>query len=809
MNALWSELRYAVRVLFKRPGFFVASVVTLALAIGANAAIFSVVNAVLLHPLPFNESDQLVLLWQADSKRGIDHFTVSLPYFEGWRDQNHVFEQVAAFAGKDFDLIGQSGPERVAGTLVSANFFSVLGVQPALGRAFLTEEDEPNHSNVAVISHDLWQRRFGGATRLAGQVLTTDRTSYTVVGVMPPKFRFLNTVDIWIPLGKKAESLHIPSNFPPKILAAITPLKVVARLKSHIALNLAQADVDTITRGMQSAFASPWQARIVHLSDEVVGPKVRRILLVLLAAVALVLLIACANVANLQLIHITNRQREMATRVALGATRRKLIWQLLAEGGVIAMLGGIAGLLLAFGAMRAVGASIPIDILGAQRVAMDSHVLVFTFCISLLSLGMFGTIPALRISGPSLVSSLREGSFNLSQGTQQTRFQRAFVISEVGFASVLLIAALLTVKSLYHLSSINVGIDPHNVLTMGVNLSQVRYPGSQKQYAFFDEASNRLRGLPGVQEVGLISFLPLEGVTWQWSFSIEGRENQTYPTNYRVVSGDYFRAMRIPLVQGSFFAPVDSASASNVVIINQAMAKEFWPNQNAIGQRIKMGDRTAVAVPWLSVVGVVADVKEVDLTDQPKPVFYVPFLQSPQSSMAFVIRTAKDPSSIVSPVRELVSAIDPNQPLRDIRTMEEVLAISTASSRFNMLLLSIFAGIATVLAFIGVYGVIAYSVNQRSHEIGIRLALGARRTQIIGMIMGQAAVLILIGISIGLLAASGLTRFLSSLLYDVKPLDPAVFLLVSLLLSFIALLASFLPVRRATRVDQMAALRYQ
>jgi putative ABC transport system permease protein len=808
VNALWNELRYAVRSFSRRPGFFAACVGTLALAIGANTAIFTVVNAALLHPLPFKDPGQLVLLWQADSKQGIDHFAVSLPYFDGWREQNQVFEEVAAFSGQNFDLTGRSAPERVSGTLVSTNFFHLLGIQPVLGRIFLPEEDEPNRLNVAVISYELWQRRFGGERAIGGQILTTDTASYRIVGVMPPNFRFLASADLWIPLGKKAESLHIPSNFPSKVLATIAPLNVVARLKPHVALSQAQGNLDTITQRMQSAFASPWQARIVSLSDEVVGPRLHRILLVLLAAVGFVLLIACVNVANLQLIHITNRQREMSTRIALGATRRKLIQQLLMEGGLIAVVGSIAGLLIAFGVMRAVGALIPIDILGSRPFTMDGNVLVFTFCLSLLCLVIFGTVPALRVSYPALNGSLKEGSSNLSQGVQQRRLQRAVVISQVGFASVLLIAALLMVKDLYHLSLIDLGIDPHNVLTMGVSLSEIRYAGTQKQRAFFDEAINRLRGLPGVQEVGLVSFLPLQGVTWQWSFSIEGRANQTYPVNYRVVNGEYFRAMRIPLVKGRFFAQGDSPSAPDAVIINQAMAKQFWPNQDAIGQRMRMGDRTA-NVPWLSIVGIVADVKEVDLTGQPKPVFYVPYLQNPQSSMAFVIRTATDPSNIVSAAREQILAMDPNQPLYDIRTMEQVFSASTASSRFNVLLLSFFAGIATVLALIGIYGVIAYSVNQRSHEIGIRMALGARRAQIINMIMGQAAILVLIGLGIGLLVASGLTRFLSSLLYDVKPFDPAVFLLVLIPLFVVALLASFLPVRRAIKVDSIAALRHE
>jgi putative ABC transport system permease protein len=808
VKTFWNELNRIARLFRRKPAFFAACTITLALALGANAVIFSVINAVLLHPLGFEKPNQLVLLWTADRKQGIDHFGVSLPYFEGWRNQNHVFEQIAAFAGQNFDLIGQSEPERVSGAMVSANFFNLLGTQPVAGRTFLPEEDNPHHSNVAVVSYELWQRRFGSETRLAGQTLATGKTNYTIIGIMPAKFRFLGAADIWVPLGAKAESLHIPSNFPPKILATIAPLSVVARLKPGVALSQAQVELKTITSGMQSAYASPWESQIERFTDVVVGPKVRRILLVLMAAVVVVLLIACVNVANLQLIHVVDRQREMAIRVALGATRQKLIYRLLAEGGIIAFTGGAAGLLIAFAGAKMLAASIPGNILGASSIAVDSRVLLFTLVATLFSLAIFGIIPALQVSGHNLTGSLREGASNLSLGVQQRKLQQTFVISQVGFASVLLVAALLMMKDLYHLSLIDLGIDPHNVLTVGISLSEVRYSDSQKQHAFFDTARERLKKLPGVTEVGLVSFLPLEGITWQWSFSIKGREDQMYPANYRVVDGDYFRAMSIPLRKGQFFGPANYVLGPDEAIINEAMAKEFWPAQDPIGRFIRMGDRTA-NVPWLSIVGVVADVKEVDLTGQPKPVFYVPYGQSPQPSMALVIRSETDPTNLISAVRRQILQIDPNQPVHDIRTMEDVLSSTTATSRFNMQVLIIFAGIATILALTGIYGVIGYSVDQRVHEIGIRLALGARQTQIIGMIMAQAAILILLGIGIGLLAAAGLMRFLATVLYEIKPFDPAVFLFVLLLLSAMALVASFLPLRRINKLDYMAVLRYE
>ena len=806
-----NELRYAVRVLLKRPAYLVASVLTLALAIGANTAIFSVVHAVLLRRLPYKDSAKLVMIWQADPKRNIDHFADSIPYFKGWRDQNRVFEEMAAIAGQDMDLTGSQGPERVLGTLVSANFFSVLGAKPALGRTFIPEEDEPNHANVAVLSYELWQHRFGGNQQVVGQVITTDKTGYTIVGVMPRDFQFLDPSALWVPLGKNAESLHIPGNFPLRILAAVTPLRVVARLKPHVSLEQAQDNLNVLTTAMQSAMASPWQARVVTLNDELVGTQTRRILVVLLAAVGLVLLIACANIANLQLVHVTNRQREMATRLALGAMRRRLVYQLFVESGVIAIAGGIFGLLLAAGAVSALGAFIPAKVLGMQRVSVDGPMLLFSLFVSLLSIPLFATIPALRISRPDLASTLKESALSASHGARQRRLQSAFVISEVALASVLLIGAMLTIKSLYRLSEINLGLDPHNVLTMEINLSKTRYPVSEKQIAFFDEVRSRVQALPGVRKAGMINFLPLTGFTWQWSISVDGDTSgadHTYPVNYRTIAGDYFQAMQVPLLQGRFFESSDSASTSSVVIINEAMAKQFWPNQDPLGKRIKMGDRTAVA-PWLLVVGVVANVKEVDLTDQPKPVFYVPLRQTPQSAMVLVLRTSEDTDIIVPAVRERILSLDANQPVHDIRTMDSVLASSVADSRFNALLLSIFAGIATFLAIVGIYSVIAYFVAQRSHEIGIRLALGAGRQQIILMMLGQALKVIGIGIAVGLFMALGLTRFLASLLYNVKPLDPVIFISVVALLGFVAVIAGFLPLRRTTKIDPVVSLRYE
>ncbi|HLJ87240.1 MAG TPA: ABC transporter permease [Candidatus Angelobacter sp.] len=590
MNVWWRELRYATRGLAKRPGFALACVLTLALAIGANTAIFSVVNAVLLRPLPFKDPEGLVMLWQANSKQGVDHFAISIPYFGGWREQNRVFQQMSALAGQNFDLTGDPGPERISGKLVSANFFSLLGVQPAMGRIFLPEEDQPDHLKVAVVSYDLWKRRFGGV-KFSNQVVTTNMGAYTVVGVMPADFQLLGPADIWVPLGERAESLHLPSNLPAQILASVTPLNVIARLKPGIALQEAQSNIDTVTQGLAKALASPWQARIVDLRTELIGNKTRRILLALLAAVGLVLLIACANVANLQLARLAGRHQEIATRIALGATRRRLAHQLLAESGTIAIAGAIVGLLVAFLAMRAFVASFLFGIPGMKTVSIDGHVLLFTLGISMLSVLLFGAIPGLRVSRTKLGGLSREGFSQMSQSVQMRRTQGIFVIAQVAFASVLLIGSMLTTKSLYRLSNIDLGFDPRNVLTFNVSLPQARYPNSQKQYAFFEEASKQFRTLPGVQQVGLVNFLPLTGMTWNWSISVEGRDvalNKTYPANYRVIDGDYFSAMQVPLLKGRFPVITNTNYAPNEVVINQAMAKQFWPNQDPIGQRIKM-----------------------------------------------------------------------------------------------------------------------------------------------------------------------------------------------------------------------------
>jgi putative ABC transport system permease protein len=810
MRTALNEFRYALRVLYRQPAFALSSIITLALAIGANTAIFSVIHAVLLHPLPFKDSSRLVTLWQSDPKRGADHFPVSVPYFKTWQERNRVFDGMAAFAGANFDLTGATGPERVSGTLVSANIFTVLGTEPMLGRAFLPEDDEPSRLNVAVISYELWQRRFGNITSPVGQMLTTDSATYTIVGVLPRGFRFTGPSDVWVPLGKNAEALHIPGNFPARILAMITPLQVVARLKPGGSLQGAESDIGAITSSLRKDLGSPWQSNIISLKDELVSPKNQRVLFVIQAGVGLVFLIACVNVANLFLAYITNRQRETAARIALGATRKRLVLQLLSESFVLSLCSGLLGLLIAYLLIHFLGTYVPSDIIGTQEIGIGLGVLVFTLAISLLTIPIFGAIPAFRISRPNLAEILREGMFNISPGSRNRRLLGAFVVSEVALAMVLLIATLLTVKSLQRLSAVNLGIEPRNVLTVGISLSKTRYPQPEKQYNFFREVLDQTASLPSVQETAMINFLPLQGLTWQWSVAVEGYgdPSRTYPTNFRVVAGDYFKAMGTPLVEGRAFSSADFNFGANVVILNQAMARQFWPNENPIGHRIKMGDQSASA-PWLSIVGVVANVKEVDLTDLSKPVFYVPFRESAQLGMTLVIRTSTDPTAIVPAVRAKIQAIDPDQPVHDIRTMETVLSSSLAPSRFTMLLLSVFSGIAIVLAVVGIYGMHAYSINQRRREIGIRLALGADRSEITRMILRRALFLISLGIGAGLFIAAGLMRFLATLLYEVKPFDAAVFAVVSILLSLVALLTAYLSAQRASTIDPGTALRYE
>lgn len=810
MRTALSELRYALRVLYRQPAFALSSIITLALAIAANTAMFSVINAVLLHPLPYKDSNRLVTLWQTDPKRGVDHFPVSIPYFKTWQARNQAFDGMAAFAGTNFDLTGPAGPERVSGTMVSANFFAVLGTEPMLGQTFRPEDDEPNKSNVAVISYELWQRHFGNVTSPVGQTLTTDSAAYTIIGVLPRNFRFIGPSDVWVPLGKNAEALHLPGNFPARILAMITPLQVVARLKPGTSIKGAENEISAITDSLRKDLGSPWQSTIVVLKDELIPPKTQRILFVVQAAVGLVLLLACVNVANLFLAYITNRQRETAARIALGAARQRLILQLLSESLVLSLCSGLLGLVIAYLLIHFFGTYIPPGIIGTREIGIGFGVLVFTLAISLLTIPTFGAVPALRISRPNLAEILREGLFNISPGSRNRRLLGSFVVSEVAIAIVLLIATLLTVKSLQRLSAVNLGIRPHNVLTAGITLSNTRYAQPEKQNTFFHEVLDQTASLPSVQKTAMVSFLPLQGLNWQWSVSVDGYgdPSRTYPTNFRVVAGDYFKAMGIALVEGRSFSSADFNLGANVVILNQAMARQFWPNQSPIGHRIKMGDQSA-SVPWLSVVGVVADVKEVDLTDQPKPVFYVPFRESPQLAMTLVIRTSADPSAIVPAVREKIRAIDPDQPVHDIQTMDAVLSSSLASSRFTMMLLSVFSGISIVLALVGIYGMHAYSINQRRREIGIRLALGADRSEITRLILRRALFLISLGTGIGLFIAAGLMRFLSSLLYEVKPFDATVFTAVAIVLSLVALLTSYLSARRAAAIDPNTSLRYE
>jgi putative ABC transport system permease protein len=806
METLRQDLSYGIRMLLKKPGFTAVAVIALALGIGANSAIFSVVNTVLLRPLPYKDPDQLVMVWEDNTKRGFPRDTPAPANYVDWRDQNQVFESLTATANQSFNLTGVGEPEKIEGLRVSTSLFQMLGVEPALGRSFLPEEDRPEGKYVTIISYSLWQRRFGGDKDLIGKPLTLNGSSYTVVGILPQSFRYPDrNYDLFVPIAFGSnEASRRGSHY----------LFVIGRIKPGINQKQAQAEMDTIAARLQQQYPETNTnigIKIIPLYEHLVG-DIRPALLVLLGAVGFVLLIACANVANLLLVRAAARQKETAIRTALGAGRLRLIRQFMTESILLAGLGGVAGLLLALWGMSLLSTFIPENLVQARELKVDSKVLGFTFFVSILTGLIFGLAPALQASRTNLNDALKEGGKGSADGGR-SRIRNILVISEVALALVLLIGAGLMINSFMRLSSVDVGFRPDNLLTMSVPLPRSKYPDIGKRATFYNQLLQRVESLPGVQSAGVISWLPLTFPGGSNGFTIEGRPepapDQSPIAVTRVISKNYFRTMGIEVVKGRQFTEQDTESSPQVVIINEAMARSFWSGEDVMGRRIKFG-RVISEAPWISVVGVVKDVRQFGLDAESKPEMYLPFTQigffEPRD---LVVHTSSDPLSLASAVRNEVWAIDKDQPVSNIRTMEQILSESISQWRFNMFLFGIFAAVALVLAVVGIYGIISYSVTQRTHEIGIRIALGAQQSDVLKMVVGQGLKLISIGVAIGLSAAIVLTRLMSSLLYGVSTTDPATFAIISTLIFVVALLASLIPARRATKVDPMIALRYE
>ena len=797
-----NDLRHGVRLLFRSPGFSLVAIAALAIGIGANTAIFSVVHTLLLQRLPYGEPERLAVVWEHNLPRDRQNNVVSPGNFIHWREMNQVFEEIAA-VGLTFNvtLTGYGEPVEIPFQYVTSEFFPTVGVQPALGRPFTPEEDRPR-SRVAVISDRLWRGRLNSDPSILAKGLTLQGEHYAVVGVMPPGFSFLDkTVDLWLPVGFPAEARTPRGRW----------LMTVAKLKPGGSFEQAQRDMTRVAGELTRLFPdfnTGWTANVVPLREQLTG-DVRPALFVMLGAVAFVLLIACANVANLLLARATSRQRELAVRAALGAGRGRIIRQLLAESLVLAAAGGAAGLALAWWGLQLLRALVA-DRIPIQRIEMagiDGPVLLFTVAASLLSGVFFGLIPAFSAAGPGLNDSLKEGG-RTGSGARGRRARAAFVVVEIALALVLLVGAGLLVRSFVRLMDVDAGFDTGQTVTMRVSLPQSRYAEPVQRVQFFDRLFEQIDRLPGVQSSGAISFLPLTGPGAATRYWVVGEplppSGQEPVADVRVITHAYLESMGIPLVRGRLFDERQPADARDKVVVNEALARRHWPNQDPLGKRIR--------ISWNDnredeIIGVVGDVRHAALETEPRATTYWPFARNAYGSMTLTVRTAGDPAPVVSAVRGILRGQDPDLALADIKTMDDVVSGSVAQRRVMMVMLGIFAGSALLLAAVGIYGVIAYSVTQRTQEIGIRLALGAQQADVLRMIVGHAAVLALAGILIGAAGAALLTGLMTDLLFGVQPLDPVVFGAVAAILGAVALLAGYIPGRRATRVDPAIALR--
>jgi putative ABC transport system permease protein len=818
-DEMFQDLRFGLRMLVKHKGFTVVTVLTLALGISANTAIFSVVNGVLLRPLPYKEPQRLVMVWTARSllqaQAGVSKSSVSAADFSDWRDQNQVLEQIAAFQSQSFNITGGGEPEYLGGVRASANLFPLLGVEARLGRTFLPEEDRAGSGRVVILGYGLWQRRFGSDPKIIGQTISLNDQSYTVIGVMPSGFQFPRKGDLPSGFQFPAEA-----NFYTPL--ALTPeqrnnrgrnyLAVIARLKPKISLDQAQTEMTGIAERLRQQYPGTNRDRgvmLVGLHQQVVG-KAQLALLVLLGAVGFVLLIACANVANLLLVRAVARQREMAIRAALGAGRWRVIRQLLTESVLLAVLSGLLAMLLASGSADLLQTILPDNLPRADQVGIDGRVFGFTLLISLLTGILFGLIPAFAASRLSLTDSLKDGGRG-SRGIGHSRFRNLLLVSEVALAVVLLAGAGLMLRSFIKLMSVDPGFDPQNVLTMDIRLPRNRYAPVQ-QAVFFQQYLERLSALPGVEAAGAVYPLPFSGAEEGTGISIEGQpppaSSERRIVSPRWISPGYFKAMNIHLQRGRELSVSDGSDTPPVLVINEAMARQYWPNQDPIGRRVSFNSHDGQPV-WREIVGVIRDVRHKALDQAPKPEMYVPFTQFPSWLMTIVARTKGDPLTFAAAVRSQVQAMDKDQPVSNIHTMEELMARSVSPPRFYLLLLAVFAGVALLLAAVGIYGVMSYLVTQRTHEIGVRMALGAQAGDVLKLVVKQGMTVTLTGVVIGLLAALGLTRLIRNLLFGVSAADPLTLGLIAALLTVVALLACWIPARRATKVDPLIALRHE
>ena len=822
MDTIWQDIQYAARMLAKKPGFTIIAVLTLALGIGANTAIFSVVNAVLLQSLPFRQPDQLVDVWMTGLRGGsANKGHLSYPDFADFRSQNRTLQHMAAFDEDSFTLTGDGEPTRLQTAIVSPDLFPLLGVSAQVGRTFLPEEDNPpgirgNHA--VLLSHRLWQQRFGSDPHAVGRTLTLNGRSFTVVGIMPASFQFpikAAASDIWVTQAVEKETAD--GTKPMSDERGAHFLAVIGRLKPGVTLAQAQADIASIAAQLEKQYPDSNARKgavLIPTHQDLVG-DVRPALLVLFGAVGCVLLIACANVVNLLLARATTRQKEMAIRSALGAGRGRVIQQLLTESILLGLVGGLFGVLLALWGTDALISLSPADIPRLANARVNGPVLGFTFLVSLVTGVLFGLAPAFQGAQADLGESLKEGGRGNSAGSAHGRMRSALVVAEVAMALVLLVGAGLAIQTFLRLQSVNPGFDPHNVLTMNISLPSIRYSANEQIAETSRQLLAGVQAIPGVSSASMVFPLPLSHNMMGLIFDVETHpiEKTDRPgTVFRVIQPGYFRTMAIPLKAGRDFNEQDNAKSTPVVIINETLAKKYFPNEDPIGKRIQPSikiDDTPGPEPMREIVGVVGDVKVVNLRTEPGPEVYGPQNQIPFNGLTIVLRTARDAASVTAAVRDVVKRLDTDMPIYEVQPLEHYLAETVAQSRFNSLLLGTFAGLALLLTAIGLYGVTSYSVEQRTQEIGIRVALGAQSADVLKMVVGQGLRQAGLGMALGLAGALALTRTMASLLYGVSATDPPTFGGTSLLLLLVACVACYIPARRATRVDPLVALRYE
>jgi putative ABC transport system permease protein len=814
IETLIQDMRYGLRQLGRNPGFTTVAIITLALGIGANTAIFSVVNAALLRPLPYPNPSRLVVVWNQLKLVGLNHFPASLADYSDYKSSNKVFESIAAIRPAYLDLTAAGQPERVYGIRASANVFPLLGVSAERGRTFTDQENQPGRDNVALLSDALWKRRYGGDPAIIGKTVTLDGSSYTVVGILPRGFRFStgspDMPDVWLPLALGPD---------PERQAGGN--EMIARMKPNVSLRQAQADMKTVAARLEEQYHlyrgphgedAGYGVSVVPLQQQIFG-SLRDALLLMLAAVGFVLLIACANVGNLLLARSNSRQREITVRAALGASPNRLARQLLAESLPLALFGGGFGLIFAEWGVRLLTSLSPDDASRIVAARLDPAVLLFTAGIALLTALISGFGPAVRASKANLNAALKEGE--QSTGASSNRLGSGLMVAQVALSLILLTGAGLLVRSLLRLKNVSLGFDPENIITARISLPASEYRDHVRVEGIYSKLLDRVRRLHGIRSASLISVLPLSGAASRDPFSIEGRpwrphgaDGVPQVANLQVVAVDYFHTMRIPLLKGRDFSKHDAGGAPPVAIVNQALVRGFWPGRDPIGQHIMMGAPRPGAA-WLTIVGVAGDVRNTALDAAPIPQIYVTRLQQPVRTMTLVLETGPGSDDAISGVRRILHSLDPKRPLYAVFTMDEILSKSVATQRYNAALLSLFALLAATLAAVGIYGVVSYSVNRQTHEIGIRMALGAQKSDVLRMVVGQGLKLTLAGVAIGVAGALALTRFVSSLLYGVKPIDALTFTGVSVLLTAVALLACYIPARRAAKVDPMVALRHE